>query len=217
MADCHPDRPHQAKGLCSFCYMRTYDTARRERRNAAKRKAPEDYSPNYRKPPHQPSRPPHCHPDRKQVAHGLCKACYQKAKRDGTLASGQATCHPDRPLLAKGLCHQCYASKQYWDDPEKYREIQRERGKATRARVRAEMVAAYGGRCACASCPETNPAFLTLDHVNGDGKAHRVRVGSHTYNDLRKRGWPRDGFRLLCWNCNAMTRYGRTCPHEPHP
>ena len=31
---------------------------------------------------------------------------------------------------------------------------------------------------------------------------------------LRRRGWPKDGYTLLCWNCNAMTRFGRTCPHE---
>ncbi|MDY7101563.1 MAG: hypothetical protein S0880_10285 [Actinomycetota bacterium] len=76
------------------------------------------------------------------------------------------------------------------------------------------MVAAYGGRCACPQCPETNPAFLTLDHENRDGKEHRKRVGSHTYADLRRRGWPKEGFRLLCWNCNAMTRHGQPCPHE---
>jgi hypothetical protein len=38
-------------------------------------------------------------------------------------------------------------------------------------------------------------------------------VGSHAYADLRRRGWPQDGYTLLCWNCNAMTRGGKTCPH----
>src|SRR5260221_6067810 len=76
-----------------------------------------------------------------------------------------------------------------------------------------ELVAAYGGRCSCPRCPETNPAFLTLEHLNGAGKAHRAKVGSHAYTDLRRRGWPKDGYTLLCWNCNAMTRFGRTCPH----
>jgi hypothetical protein len=116
--------------------------------------------------------------------------------------------------LAKGLCHQCYSREKYWDDPEKYREEARKRGAEKRKRVRDEMVEAYGGRCACPNCPEANSAFLTLDHVNGDGKAHRVAMGSHTYADLRRRGWPKDGYRLLCWNCNAMTRGGRICPHE---
>jgi len=76
------------------------------------------------------------------------------------------------------------------------------------------MVAAYGGHCACPRCPETNPAFLTLEHLNGTGKAHRAKVGRHAYADLRRRGWPKEGYTLLCWNCNAMTRFGRTCPHE---
>ena len=82
-----------------------------------------------------------------------------------------------------------------------------------RAQRRAELVEAYGGRCACPRCPETNQAFLTLEHVNGDGKAHRLKVGSHTYADLRRKGFPRDGYTLLCWNCNAATRFGRPCPH----
>lgn len=117
-------------------------------------------------------------------------------------------------MLARGLCHQCYANKRYWNDPEKYRQVARETQAESRKRCRDELVAAYGGQCACANCPETNSAFLTLDHINGDGRAHRMKMGSHTYADLRRRGWPQDGYRLLCWNCNAMTRGGRTCPHE---
>jgi hypothetical protein len=50
--------------------------------------------------------------------------------------------------------------------------------------------------------------------VNGDGKTHRLKVGSHVYADLRRRGFPQEGYRLLCWNCNSATRFGRTCPHE---
>jgi hypothetical protein len=41
-----------------------------------------------------------------------------------------------------------------------------------------------------------------------------MKVGRHTYADLRRRRWPQEGYRLLCWNCNSMTRFGRTCPHE---
>lgn len=82
-----------------------------------------------------------------------------------------------------------------------------------RKRNRDELVAAYGGKCSCPACPEGNPAFLTLEHVNRDGGEHRKRVGSHVYADLRRRGFPQEGYTLLCWNCNAMTRYGKTCPH----
>lgn len=207
MAKCHPDRPHQAFDLCSLCYQREYQSKHR------KRKDPSEYAPNYRRPPHAEARVPECgHPDAKHAAMGLCRACYQKTRREA--GPGQATCHPDRPVLARGRCHQCYARERYWDDPEKYRNAARESQAETRKRVRDELVAAYGGKCACANCPETNPAFLCLDHINGDGKAHRMKMGSHTYADLRRRGWPQEGFRLLCWNCNSATRFGRTCPHE---
>lgn len=214
--DCHPDRPHHAKGMCEQCYMRAYDAARRDRRNAARRAA-NRATPKVRRRPGLPARIPDCHPDRKHCGRGLCGPCYQQARRAGTFVVGMATCHPDRPELARGFCHQCYAKRRYWGDPERYRAAARERGRAQREQLRDELVRAYGGRCACENCPETNPAFLTLDHVNGDGKTHRLELGSHTYADLRRRGWPRDGYRLLCWNCNAMVRFGGTCPHEDQP
>lgn len=209
MAKCHPDRPHQAFDLCNICYQRQYD---KTRSNERRRKDPSEYAPNYRVPPTTAARIPDCHPDRKHTAMGMCNACYQKARREA--GPGNATCHPDRPVLARGLCHQCYAQDRYWDDPEKFRQAARDSQAATRKRLRDQLVEAYGGRCACVNCPETNSEFLTLDHINGDGRVHRMKLGSHTYADLRRRGWPKEGYRLLCWNCNAMTRGGRTCPHE---
>lgn len=85
--------------------------------------------------------------------------------------------------------------------------------------LRAEMIAAYGGRCVC--CGEAHYAFLTIDHINRDGKQHRQslarfgsKTGSHAvYVDLKKRGWPQDGYRLFCMSCNFATRHGETCPH----
>lgn len=41
-----------------------------------------------------------------------------------------------------------------------------------------------------------------------------MKVGSHIYAQLRREGYPQEGYRLLCWNCNAMTRGERPCPHE---
>jgi hypothetical protein len=98
-------------------------------------------------------------------------------------------------------------------DPERARELQRESQKRMRDRNRDELIAAYGGKCACPKCPETNPAFLTLEHLNGDGKHHRKEMGSHTYADLRRRGFPQEGYTLLCWNCNAGSRFTNVCPH----
>ena len=205
----HPDRAHFAKGMCQQCYMQAYDEARAARRSAANKKDPSEYAPGYRNPPRKSARIPDCHPDRKHAAFGLCDSCYNADRAQRV----RADCHPGKPLVADGLCAGCYSKRRYDQDPEAARRLARESHTRMRKRDRGEMVEAYGGRCACPRCPETNPAFLTLEHVNGDGKEHRAKVGSHTYADLRKRGWPKDGYTLLCWNCNAMTRFGRACPH----
>lgn len=213
-ATCHPERPAHAKGLCSFCYMKQYDKARSERRKEERRKDPSEYSPNYRKLPSRPASVPTCgHPDRRVASRGLCHPCYQRARREGQIVVGMAQCHPDRPALAKGKCHKCYEKERYWNNPERMQEVARESGKRTRDRLREQLLAAYGGKCACPRCPETNQAFLTLEHVGGGGRAHRKAVGSHSYADLRRRGYPQEGFTLLCWNCNAGSRFTGTCPH----
>jgi len=83
--------------------------------------------------------------------------------------------------------------------------------------TQAEVIEAYGGRCECPGCDVTEPAFLTIDHVGGGGNKHRRSLGGNQVRRLRRwlkdQGWPRDGFRLLCMNCNHATRHGKTCPH----
>lgn len=101
--------------------------------------------------------------------------------------------------------------RSYWKDPEKHRDEARRQ----RATLREEFVAAYGGACTC--CGETEPAFLTVEHVLRDGKAHRSTVGNApeaVLRDLKRRGWPKDDYTLLCFNCNmARWRLG-VCPHQ---
>lgn len=200
----HPDRAHQAKGMCSQCYLKQYDA------NRGRRKDPSEYAPNYRKPPHKPARVNECgHDDMPHYSRGMCEACW----KDQWDNSVKAECHPDRPHLANGLCGTCYSKRRYDLDPESAQRIQRESQARTRKRNRDELLAAYGGKCACPRCPETNPAFLTLEHVGGGGKEHRKRVGSHSYAYLRRRGFPQEGFTLLCWNCNSSSRFTGICPH----
>jgi hypothetical protein len=67
------------------------------------------------------------------------------------------------------------------------------------------LLALYGHRCVC--CGESARQFLTLDHVNGDGRAERAKGGG----DL---GWRArllrrvavgaldPAYRVLCFNCN---------------
>lgn len=81
-------------------------------------------------------------------------------------------------------------------------------------KIRSEMVAAYGGACNC--CGETELAFLTLEHIGGGGGKHRREVGGQgkILTQLRRQGWPKDKYTVLCMNCNHAKKDGKPCPHE---
>ncbi len=83
-------------------------------------------------------------------------------------------------------------------------------------KARAEMLVAFGPFCAC--CGETEPKFLTIDHINNDGGVHRRELGGSASSivfDLQKRGFPKGEFQLLCYNCNCgRARNGGICPHK---
>ena len=79
--------------------------------------------------------------------------------------------------------------------------------------VRVQVLAAYGGVCAC--CGELRPEFLTIDHivpVGNQGPRH-LRCGHGLYRWLRTRKYP-EGFRVLCYNCNCARGHLGYCPHE---
>jgi len=83
-----------------------------------------------------------------------------------------------------------------------------------RAALRSEMIAAYGSACAC--CGEAQYEFLTIEHMNRDGGRHRKQVGGNAgvWLDLKRRGWPKDGYAVMCMNCNWGRRFTGRCPHE---
>ena len=86
--------------------------------------------------------------------------------------------------------------------------------KEYRKSLRQEVIEGYGGHCEC--CGESHWEFLSVDHVNGGGNQARktTHKGGMLYRELRRQGFPRDGYRLLCMNCNfAVGKYGY-CPHQ---
>lgn len=78
--------------------------------------------------------------------------------------------------------------------------------------VGEEVLAHYGGVCAC--CGEHRYEFLSIDHPNNDGAAHRRSINMASLRHwLKRQGFP-PGYRVLCMNCNfARGRFGY-CPHE---
>jgi len=81
-------------------------------------------------------------------------------------------------------------------------------------RLKCEIYAAYGGSI-CACCRETEPAFLTIDHINNDGAEHRRQVGMGWYflRWLKTNNYP-PGFQILCHNCQWGKRTYGMCPHQ---
>jgi len=121
-----------------------------------------------------------------------------------------------------GHCQSWWDRKRADMGDEAFRKWNADRRKMYRHLIRDEFLQEYGGKCKC--CGETEPAFLCLDHINGTGAAHRKQFcpdrGSRGGNatqlleDLKRRGWPKDEYQILCYNCNnAKAKLGK-CPHE---
>lgn len=78
----------------------------------------------------------------------------------------------------------------------------------------------YGGNPpTCACCGERHLEFLVLDHVNGGGTQHRVKLfgrsvsGTAFFRWVIKNGFPKM-FRVLCQNCNSALGHYGFCPHQ---
>jgi len=69
----------------------------------------------------------------------------------------------------------------------------------------------------CQCCGVNEIEFLTIDHVDGGGCEHRKNINIQCGNDFYKwlidNSFP-DGYRVLCFNCNCVTKFGNICPHQ---
>lgn len=137
-------------------------------------------------------------------------------------------------LVCFRVAHAAKERKRRAANPERYRQSHRawydghreqaaDAKKRSHRKLKDQVFGAYGGYL-CTCCGETEPSMLTIDHINGDGAAHRKRVsrtkhyGSMTsvtvYHLLRDQGFP-DGYQVLCYNCNiSKHRNGNVCGHQ---
>lgn len=68
--------------------------------------------------------------------------------------------------------------------------------------------------CSCKGCGISIPEFLTLDHIDGDGAAHRRQFdikGTKLYIWLKENNYPA-GLQILCMNCNMAKGNKKECP-----
>lgn len=171
------------------------------------------------------------------------RACYYEAKRRTPIPESKQCrgCGEIKRVLdfsprkeqggrPRSICKACVQVR-YHADVEKRREKNRESYQRRRRanperfreqsrrenfRMRAAVIKAYGGACSC--CGERTFEFLSIDHINNDGAQHRREIGrsgGHAfYRWLKKNGYPRGNFQLLCYNCNAAKGFFGMCPHQ---
>lgn len=142
-------------------------------------------------------------------------------------------CACGEPVCAHriGMCSKCDNKDKYHRDPEasRTRQLLHRKKHAERVtqqklsryrKLKLEVFAAYGNKCMC--CEEGIQEFLSIDHINNDGAEHRRslfsgKAGStpQLYAWLKRNGFPKENFQLLCMNCNhAKSRCGGICPHK---
>lgn len=175
--------------------------------------------------------------EKKKAFHSQCRPCQnyvRLARRNGTMPHsirakagigilrrcGQCELWKEEKEFYKhkdykrqGVCQRCFKASRKTFYEENNKEI---RAKESLARwiLRLEIIAGYGGVCEC--CGESSPEFLTIDHVGGGGRADRNLSGGpkSVYKRLKKLGFPKNGFRLLCYNCNCSIGAKGYCPHQ---
>jgi len=76
-------------------------------------------------------------------------------------------------------------------------------------RLRLNIIEGYGGKCEL--CGEDNPHSLTIDHIDGNGSEERKDFpdSCKLYKKLRDENYPKDNYRLLCYNCNCALGFNR--------
>lgn len=76
----------------------------------------------------------------------------------------------------------------------------------------AALVAYSQDPPSCRCCGKMNLEFLSLDHIEGNGRAHRGHGSSSFYRKLQRENYP-NGLRVLCHNCNMSLGIYGYCPH----
>ena len=141
-----------------------------------------------------------------------CRECYNKYHRDW-----RAKIKQEYAEKSKARYHQNIASM----DEKELKEFRKKSCEKTKKRndaIREKVFMAYGGyKCVC--CGETEPSFLTIDHINNDGARARKKIGypkggTHFYTWIIKNGFP-DDLQVLCWNCQwGKVKNNGICPHR---
>jgi hypothetical protein len=90
------------------------------------------------------------------------------------------------------------------------------RPKLEKRKYKIDVIKHYGGECYC--CGEKNISFLSVEHINNNGKEHGTAKNRHKgealYRYLFANNFP-IGISIACFNCNiGRQNNGGVCPHK---
>lgn len=137
-----------------------------------------------------------------------CKKCRAEALRLLRRANPEAHREEAKRYYTANK-DEVYARIQAWQqaNPDKKHEYNRRYVE----RLRETVFRHYGTSCACCGATEQ----LSIDHVNGDGRQHRMELGGNTvsaaiYRWLVDNDFP-EGFQTLCMPCNSSKDVTPAC------
>lgn len=112
-----------------------------------------------------------------------------------------------KPGSGYRYCKEC--AKECHDNASVSQKVKRQESKV--------IVFKHYGNCKCQCCGESDVRFLTIDHVNGGGSSHRLKLRKGGWNFCRwliRNKFP-TGYAILCFNCNCgRGANGGICPHK---
>lgn len=123
-------------------------------------------------------------------------------------------CGIECPALDRKGCSKCLSEKSL--NSIKFAKENKDKSSQYRLYIKHFVIDKYGGECNC--CGEKETLFLTIDHINNDGKIDRVNKKNYSslsfYLKLKKYD-KRNDIQVLCFNCNlGKSINGGVCPHK---
>jgi 5-methylcytosine-specific restriction endonuclease McrA len=157
---------------------------------------------------------------------GLCRRCGNPPLPGKTRCE---KCHKShlsyqnknkKRLIEQGFCRSCGIRKKLPDKStcQVCLDNNKKKEKLRYSLLRSEVIKEYGGHCTC--CGKDNSKYLQLDHINNDGKEHRLELSGAQkggmYAWAKRNNFPAI-LQLLCADCHqAKTSHGG-CTIWDHP
>ncbi len=136
----------------------------------------------------------------------------RKAMQDRRYKKGLCIkCGKNKLDTGKRYCRECLDEKKKWyvENREKVLASQKPASKKHNTKLKIEVLSHYSkeGFPKCQECGFENIKALSLDHINNDGAADRVKSktkgGIAFYTWIKKNNFP-EGLQCLCMNCQFI-------------